>query len=273
MTTIRSLGYRTDIQFLTFDGELHERDDYWVIRTPANPTFYWGNFLLFKRPPQLGDIERWRGYFEDEIQANYDAKVEHLAFGWDAPGGECGAIQDFVNAGFEPSRNVILSATEVFQPPKWNSDVEILPLQTESDWEALLEMEVLCFRGKQSVGGYKKFTSRQHERYRAMIAAGYGGWYGAFFDGTLVASLGLFNWDGLARFQSVCTHPDFRRRGLCSTLVYQAARHGVDDMGAEKLVMAADDAYHAAVIYESIGFRPTERQNGVHWWAKENGLP
>jgi hypothetical protein len=44
---VKSLGYRTDLIFPTFDGEIIDRGDYLVIRTPKNPTFYWGNFLLF----------------------------------------------------------------------------------------------------------------------------------------------------------------------------------------------------------------------------------
>jgi predicted GNAT family acetyltransferase len=59
------------------------------------------------------------------------------------------------------------------------------------------------------------------------------------------------------------THPEFRRRGICGTLVYESARHALGSLGAERLVMVADAHYHAARIYESLGFRPTERQLGV----------
>ncbi len=44
---IRSLAYQTDLFFPRFDGEVVDRGDYTVIRTPSNPTFHWGNFLLF----------------------------------------------------------------------------------------------------------------------------------------------------------------------------------------------------------------------------------
>lgn len=55
---VRSLGYRTDLIFPAFDGQITDRGDYLVVRTPSNPTFYWGNFLLFDRPPGDGDFER-----------------------------------------------------------------------------------------------------------------------------------------------------------------------------------------------------------------------
>jgi len=53
---VRSLGYRTDLIFPRFDGEIIDREGYLVIRTPTNPTYFWGNFLLFQNPPGAGDF-------------------------------------------------------------------------------------------------------------------------------------------------------------------------------------------------------------------------
>ena len=100
-------------------------------------------------------------------------------------------------------------------------------------------------------------------QYREMIAAGMGDWFGAFLDGELVADMGLFVEDGIGRFQSVKTHPVYRRRGICGTMVHDVARCGLEKMGAETLVMIVDAEYHAATIYESVGFGPTERIVGI----------
>src|SRR3990172_6867910 len=59
----RSLAWRTDLIFPRFDGEILDRGRYLVIRTPSNPTFYWGNFLLFDGPPAPGDDEPWPPLF------------------------------------------------------------------------------------------------------------------------------------------------------------------------------------------------------------------
>ena len=64
---IQSLGYRTDLVYPRFDGEVIDRGDYVVIRTPSNPTFPWGNFLLFAQPPVAGDLDQWRRLFAEEI--------------------------------------------------------------------------------------------------------------------------------------------------------------------------------------------------------------
>jgi predicted GNAT family acetyltransferase len=96
--------------------------------------------------------------------------------------------------------------------------------------------------------------------YRRLAEAGRGAWFGAFLDGRIVADLGVYRDPDLplARFQSVGTHPDFRRRGICGTLVQQASAFALSRMAVETLVMLADEEYHAARIYESVGFRPVE---------------
>ena len=39
MFAIRSLGYRTDLTCVAFDGEPIDRGDYIVVRSPQNPTY------------------------------------------------------------------------------------------------------------------------------------------------------------------------------------------------------------------------------------------
>jgi GNAT superfamily N-acetyltransferase len=58
---IKSLGYRTDIMLRLLEGsERTDRGDYVVIRSPANPAYWWGNFLLMAAPPAPGGAVSWR---------------------------------------------------------------------------------------------------------------------------------------------------------------------------------------------------------------------
>ena len=80
----------------------------------------------------------------------------------------------------------------------------------------------------------------------------------------MVSGLGLFRAsDGLARFQSVETHPDARGRGLAGTLVYHVSRYGFETLGADTLVMVADPDYLAIRVYRSVGFNESEYQAQV----------
>ena len=46
--------------------------------------------------------------------------------------------------------------------------------------------------------------------------------------------------DGVARFQSVETHTEHRRRGLASAVVHGAGQHALDHLGVRTLVIVAD---------------------------------
>ncbi len=77
---VTSLGYKTDLFFPAFDGEIIDRGNYLVIRTPANPAFFWGNFLLFPAPPAQDDISLWRRLFADEIAPAAPSKCPVMDF-------------------------------------------------------------------------------------------------------------------------------------------------------------------------------------------------
>ncbi|MCP4142419.1 MAG: GNAT family N-acetyltransferase [Chloroflexi bacterium] len=263
---IRSLGYRTDLIFPRFDGKMIDRDDYLVILTPSNPGFYWGNFLLFSNPPQEGDLERWKDIFSKEISSQY--LTEHFAFGWDTIKGEMGEISAFLDDGFNLLKTVVLSTQAVTPPPKYNEEVVIRPLREDWEWEEAIQNQVLCREPVHELKSYKVFKTKQMLRYRKMSEAGLGFWFGAFLDNKLVADLGVFTDKEIGRFQQVGTHPDYRRRGICGTLVYKVSQYAFKNMNVETLVMAADEEYHAAKIYESVGFQPREHQVGIDWFPK-----
>ncbi|RPJ52193.1 MAG: N-acetyltransferase [Chloroflexi bacterium] len=258
---IHSLGYRTDLFFPRFEGIVLDRGEYTVILTPSNPDFYWGNYLLFSQPPAQGDLERWQALFEQEICSRQNAP--HRVFGWDSSTGDKGAVEPFLAAGYNLSQGIVLTAREVTLPPKYNHAVVVRPLVEEWEWNQVLRNQVDCRPPQFTADEYRPFKTAKMARYREMQQAGLGAWFGAFLGDRLVADLGLFCIDGVARFQSVETVPEYRRQGICGTMVYQVANYGFEHLGAKKLVMIADEFYHAARIYESVGFRPEERQVGL----------
>ena len=57
---VTSLGYRTDLALRALEGGTQtDRGDYLVVRNPALPDFWWGNFLLLAQPPQIGSAGHW----------------------------------------------------------------------------------------------------------------------------------------------------------------------------------------------------------------------
>ena len=54
-----------------------------VVRTPGNPTFHWGNFLLFDRVPQTGEAAPWLAAFDAEIAVPHP-QSQYIAISVDA---------------------------------------------------------------------------------------------------------------------------------------------------------------------------------------------
>jgi GNAT superfamily N-acetyltransferase len=252
-----SLCLLTELIFWRRQGRVEDRGDHVVVATPSQPDYYFGNLLYFSQPPAAGDVERWRGLFREAFAA--EPRVRHETFMWDVPAGAPGEVAPFLDAGFELEENVVLATGAVQQPPHPNPDLVVRRIETEAEWAEAVENQVRCRSdGWPDADAYRAFAKTRMHGYRALAGAGLGGWYGAFLDGALVGDLGLFRDGAVARFQNVGTHPDHRGRGVCGTLVHAVSTEALG-AGVEQLVMIADEHYHAARIYESVGFRPTER--------------
>jgi GNAT superfamily N-acetyltransferase len=264
---VKSLGCRTDLIFPTFDGVLTDRGDYLVVRSPLNPTFYWGNFLLFARPPQPGDLNIWRDHFAREV--GQPPETKHIAFTWDSPEGKEGFVEPFVQEGFNLERNVVQVSHALQCPPRAATDVSIRPLKTEAEFAQVIEQQVLSRDEGHEERGYRKFRTFMMDSYRRMEQVGLGHWYGAFLGDQLVADLGVFHdHRGLGRYQSVETHPDFRRRGIAGRMVYEAGVQAMTEHGLDTLVIIAEADSSPSRLYESAGFNPVEKNVGLLWWER-----
>lgn len=264
--TIKSLGYRTDFIFNQFDGSVVSKGKYLVATTDSNPNYFWGNLLLYPSPPQTSDYQKWVEDFKKEF-TNPD--IYHMTFAWDSTTGEEGETFEFIENGFKLESSVVLSTKEIKNPPKFNDQVELKVIEDEKDFERCIEIQVDCSNDYLSKESWEDFYRKSMEQYKAMIKNRKGFWFGAILDNKIVGSLGIFIDNDVARYQIVSTDPEFQRQGVCSTLVYKSADYIFKNTDANTLVMVADEDYHAAKIYESVGFKPTEKQIGLCWYDKE----
>lgn len=262
---VRSLGYRTSLIFAAFDGEVIDRGSYLVIRTPGNPGFYWGNYLLFERPPAEGDLERWRALFATEI--GVPPVVKHEVFGWDSASDEPAQIDPFLRQGFQLEHSDVMAARHPHAPPRPATGLQIRALaDDDAEWDRCVETQVINRAPEFAEADHRLFMQRQMVRYRAMARAGLGAWYGAFIAGRLVADLGIFAAEGVGRYQYVQTHPDFQRRGIAATLVHEAGRLAAKQFDIQTLVIVATANSAAGRVYQSVGYRLVEPQLGLTRW-------
>jgi ribosomal protein S18 acetylase RimI-like enzyme len=257
---VRSLGFRTDLALLKLGGSVvEEHDDHLVIRSPHNPTHYWGNFLLVRRPPAPDEAQHWL----DRFAAAYPA-ARHVALGFDVTSGTQQDLAAFHAAGCETDASTVMTATAVHEPPRPNRQAEYRRLTSDEDWAQLVELDLVCDEEDYDREQHLPFVKARARTGRQLTDAGHGAWFGGFLDGRLVSSMGLFQagqaGQRLGRFQSVQTAPDARGRGIAGSLVHHVSRFGFDQLGAHTLVMVADPDYLAIRIYRSVGFEATETQ-------------
>ena len=253
---ITSLGFRTDLLLLELAGSVfHDMGEYVVVRTPENPGYWWGNFLLYRTPFAPDDTELRGDDFRREFP---DAK--HVAFGIDNTDGDAGAVDELIAAGFMVEHSTVMTAERVVPPLRPNEEATYRFLTSDADWEQVYHQSLACAELEVDAE-YEEFTRRKLAAKREVVDAGHGKWFGAFDGDRLQSSLGLvFDGNGLARFQNVQTWPDDRGRGLAGTLVHHASTYGLGEGRARKLVMVADPDYVAIRIYRSVGFADSETQ-------------
>ena len=251
---IASLANRTDLAMLERSGSrITDRGTHLVIRTPDNPTFWWGNFLLLADAPADEEAAlEWLRTFEREFP---DAR--HRTFGIDRTEGTVDDLAAFTAIGLDTEASSVMTADVVHEPPRPNTEATYRPLASDDDWAQQIEVS----RAGEEIGHDLAFVTARTRAERRLVDGGYGAWWGAFEGDRLLASMGLFTAsEGLARFQSVKTHPDARGRGLAGTLVHAVSSYGFEHLDAETLVMVADPDYLAIRVYRSVGFDDTETQ-------------
>jgi GNAT superfamily N-acetyltransferase len=280
---VTSLGLATDVALRVLEGaEVSDHGGYVVVRSPDNPEFWWGNFLILPGPPEPGSAAAWLARFAAEFPA-----ARHVALAVDAPHPNAIATEgagpgssdraapagpaspgravlvsaavpvpaDFPAAGLEPERGTVLTAASVIPPPRPAEQAGIRPLESDADWQASLDLGVRCFGAE----GSQEYLIRRNAARRRLIRAGWGAWFGAFGGGRLLAQLGVCDaGDGRARYQDVETDPAARRRGLAGTLVWHAGLYARQVLGAATLVIVADPAGEAIRVYRSCGFADAE---------------
>jgi hypothetical protein len=133
---VTSVGFRTDVALRVLEGaQVTDRGDYLVVRSPGNPEFWWGNFVLMAGMPEPGSAGMWLARFAAEFPA-----ARHVALGVDRAHDQAAVPDDFPAAGLEPQRSTVLTCAAVHQPPHPNAEAQIRLLESDDDWQQCVDL-------------------------------------------------------------------------------------------------------------------------------------
>ena len=241
------LGWATDLAVLEHTGStVDDRGDHLVVRTPDNPTFHWGNCLLVTDPGAVDDAERWLETFQDAFPAATWvaiglARLPADAAAWTAHGLEL-EVDDVLATRTLPRQTALTAGYAVRRlgGDDWDQVVEGALAENErtGGWER---------------ASYEPFARARADAERALSERDVAAFFGAFAGEVLVASLGIVRCGATARYQSVGTAAEHRRRGLASHLLGVAARWAAD-RGCDRWVIVTEATNPAGRVYRSVGF-------------------
>ena len=162
-----------------------------------------------------------------------------------------------------------MTATSVHPPPRPNTEATYRQFSSDDDWAQRIEV-AMAVDTEYEPDKHRVFVTRKAAHDRARLRGRARHLVGRLRGRRLATVMGLVEaGGGLARYQSVETHPDLRGRGLAGTLVHRVAAYAFDERGLRTLVMVADPDYLAIRVYRSVGFDDTETQTQLQ--QKERG--
>lgn len=259
---ITSIGFLSETLFQHYNGVVRDLGDCAEVRTPDNPDFWFGNYLLLAKPPEPAAISLWKARFSAVFADARD--VKHMCLQWADDGRDSSGIRaEFIRQGWKFSQCSVLATTGSTPVRPRPSGLQMREISGADGWAKVLANHVYTRPEGFAEAPYRAFKIKRLQVFQALIKAGRGHWYGAFKGSDLVADMGIFNREGISRFQEVSTHPAHRRQGICAALVHhvscaeQAARPG------NQMVILADRGEPAERIYKSLGYKEIEQIQSV----------
>ncbi|TDY22448.1 hypothetical protein B0G81_2756 [Paraburkholderia sp. BL6665CI2N2] len=250
-----NLGLATDLLLHTETGMVESRDDYIVVRTPGAPEYFFGNMLVLQQEPAESDLKRLEHDFAQLIGT--PPLIAHRTFAWPESADSVVTLDAFVKQGYEATVcRVLVAHPDEINQVATNSLVKVRPFAMQQEWDDWSRMQLADMPNPTGISS-QRYMAHQQRAYRNLIERGLGNWWGAFIDDEQVGSLGLFFLDGIGRFQAVITETRHRNKNICKTSVSEVVK--LTAGRSDRLVMVADETYHAGAIYEAMGFRQQGR--------------
>lgn len=247
-------GHRSDLEIAWRSGAtINDRGDYLILTTPDAPTYHWGN-VIYVTGGDVNDAERWKSVFQRSFP-----HADWISIGLP----EAPDPARYEAVGLEASAEDELTTGKLTGDPGPHPDYEFRALR-EGDWDGWIDMladgSTEEDRAGQSHEDYRTFLADKAALNRRLTDAGDLQYFGAFTGSGIAAALGIARLGDLARYQTVFTAPEHRRRGLAAHLLHVAAEWA-EQRGATNFVIVTEADSDAGRLYRRNGFTLASHQH------------
>ncbi|MDE9450183.1 GNAT family N-acetyltransferase [Aliiroseovarius sp. Z3] len=256
---MKALEFATDLMVQSGQCLVTRHADRVVQTTPDEPNFWFGNRVIFKDAPF--DAASLLAQFHTDIPT-----AEHICIGWDIPNlsrDDVAAVFD--GSGLRVEQSDTLALRGDLNRAQIADGLVIRPMTSAEDWtQSEMIAKVDLIKDGAPERGMDDYLRQKTNARQAQIAKGLGQWFGAFDGDRLVGDMGIFHDEKLMRYQSVQTHEDYRRRGICSSLLCASldwAKARAPD--ALPVIVAHADS-DAGRLYRRAGFELAETTMSVY---------
>jgi len=237
---------------------LGEHAGYIVQSTPSEPDFWMGNQIIVQ-DASISVAEALA------LFVTHFPEAEHRAVVWDIPDLASDVFaKEAAKLGLPFDGFDALSLKGPLRDVPVPDGIVLRALDRPEDWAKAqaLQAEIGIEEGRDPLA-HGPYLERRNAARRVQIAKGIGQWFGAFAGDDLVAQMGIFHDAQIARYQSVETRANHRRRGICSALLRHVAQWALDRAPQATVVIVAEADSNAGRLYRRMGFSPTETLYGV----------
>lgn len=244
-----SPGWTTDLEILRLTGsEITHAEDHVVVRTPHNPGYRWGNCILVLDAESINNPTLWISRFTELFPDK----------GWNSIGlpEMPSDRRSWEEKGFYLEKLDVLTTTRL---PKQTTMPERYTVRqfSDDDWTQLTQLEIKGFghdsnHDKNEIEDFVRQTNRVRQQ---LCQNGNAAWFGALLGDQLISHLGVVKCGETARYQSVETDVEHRRKGLASHLLGKAAEWS-RRQGCDNWVIVTEETNDAGRVYRRAGFEP-----------------
>ena len=267
MAQLHSLALQSEVALWRTRGSVIPRLGYWVVRAPSDASYFYGNLLLLPHAPLAETIPLWQARFAEEFAGH----VHHTTFWWDTGELSLTAHHEFIERGFT------VETTEVLRrKPGLRWPAIVTPLGHDIEIREILAAETPLLAAladrlsDRHDHVYTTFLQRRARWQAQLIQRGLAHFFACFAEHRVVASLGIFGHQGLARYQDVQTDAAYRRRGLATALIGMAGQHHIV-ADAASLTIHTEPNSDAARLYRQLGFGLVETTTSVCRYPRNFG--